>query len=79
MATIGIESLNPSARTSLVPTGEQDDLNLNIRKSSLDIDTFLDKGILKQLRRELNEEIVDNEFDIKVSWFMSKNEEYIFF
>ncbi|GJQ80920.1 hypothetical protein Trydic_g4737 [Trypoxylus dichotomus] len=68
VATIGIDSHNPSARTSLVPNGEQemeDPKSTEKRKSSLDVNSYLDKEILRQLRRELNEEIVDNEFDLK--------------
>lgn len=69
VATIGIDSHNPSARTSLIPNSEQemDDAKAEEkRKSSLDVNSYLDKEILRQLRRELNEEIVDNEFDLKV-------------
>ncbi|KAK9744704.1 hypothetical protein QE152_g7472 [Popillia japonica] len=68
VATIGIDSHNPSARTSLIPNTEQemDDAKAEEkRKSSLDVNSYLDKEILRQLRRELNEEIVDNEFDLK--------------
>ncbi|KRT78273.1 hypothetical protein AMK59_8508, partial [Oryctes borbonicus] len=68
VATIGIDSHNPSARTSLVPNGEQEMENskdAEKRRSSLNVNSYLDKEILKQLRRELNEEIIDNEFDLK--------------
>ncbi|XP_018566349.1 uncharacterized protein LOC108907241 [Anoplophora glabripennis] len=71
MATIGLDSHNPSARPSLIPggslldTGEVPERKKSILKPSvsLDIDSYLDTEILKQLRRELNEEIVDNELN----------------
>lgn len=91
MATVGNESHNPSARSSLVPDiAGDDDSNLSsaelqreysssknrnsskmLRYSkSLDIDSYLNSEILKQLRRELNEEVIDNEFDLKVFIFL---------
>lgn len=33
-------------------------------------DSYLDKGILKQLQRELNEEIVDRELNHKVQYII---------
>lgn len=75
MATIGLDSHNPSARPSLIPgnpllndTADIPERKKSIMKpsKSLDIDSYLDTEILKQLRRELNEEIVDNELDNNV-------------
>lgn len=72
MATIGPDSHNPSARTSLVPATPEEALEVlsTGRKSARpskcwDIDSFLDVEILKQLRRELDEEVIDNEFNQK--------------
>lgn len=74
MATIGLDSHNPSARPSLVPgsllldTADIPERKKSIMKPtvSLDIDSYLDIEILKQLRRELTEEIVDNELNNNV-------------
>lgn len=74
VATIGIDSHNPSARPSLVPESyiaEIEETILRKKNSiaprkSLDIDSYLSADILKQLRRELNEEIVDIELNFKV-------------
>ncbi|KAJ8916127.1 hypothetical protein NQ315_004494 [Exocentrus adspersus] len=71
VATIGLDSHNTSTRPSLVPGSsflndipEPERRKSVIRPSkSLDIDSYLDTEILKQLRRELNEEIVDNELN----------------
>lgn len=74
VATVELDSHDPSARPSLVPTsagGNTDVMELiekvKLPKSrdSLDVNSYLDREILKQLRRELNEEVVDNEFNIK--------------
>ncbi|KAJ8926518.1 hypothetical protein NQ314_021120 [Rhamnusium bicolor] len=72
VATIGIDSYNTSTRPSLVPGSSQDLPEVTEKKKgilrpskSLDIDSYLDTEILKQLRRELNEEIVDNELNYK--------------
>ncbi|XP_030761864.1 uncharacterized protein LOC115886732 [Sitophilus oryzae] len=74
VATIGNDSNNPSARASLVPgqeAGEGPTSASSEHKKkhryhkSLDIDSYLDAEILKHLRRELNEEIVDSELNIK--------------
>ncbi|KAB0793037.1 hypothetical protein PPYR_12657 [Photinus pyralis] len=78
VATIGPESHNPSARPSLVPNDAslaENGITLEVpvitarsttRPSSLDINSFLDHDILKLLRRELDEEVIGNEFNIKV-------------
>ncbi|XP_050503692.1 uncharacterized protein LOC114326279 [Diabrotica virgifera virgifera] len=76
VATIGPDSHNPSARHSLAPEGasSQDVPCEEIKRSktpikfstSLDIKSFLTTEILKQLRRELNETIVDTELDNKM-------------
>ncbi|CAG9769572.1 unnamed protein product [Ceutorhynchus assimilis] len=80
VAAIGTDSANHSARTSLVPNNTSQDaleessknyINKNTNNKlirshkSLEIDSYLDTEILKQLRRELNEEIVDNELNLK--------------
>ncbi|XP_022916455.1 uncharacterized protein [Onthophagus taurus] len=69
IATIGINSHNPSARPSLVSNAEIDELmapkKTELRKTSLDINSYLDVNVLKQLRRELNEEVIENEFNDK--------------
>ncbi|XP_057667786.1 uncharacterized protein LOC130900879 [Diorhabda carinulata] len=75
VATIGPDSHNPSARHSLAPEGvsplemsyeEIKQIKSPLKKStSLEINSFLSKEILKQLRRELNETIVDSELDYK--------------
>ncbi|KAF7282148.1 hypothetical protein GWI33_003114 [Rhynchophorus ferrugineus] len=74
VATIGADSVNPSARASLVPcqaggdnqtsAGNGKRRSLKPRRS-LDVDSYLDAEILKQLRRELNEEMVDSELNPK--------------
>lgn len=73
MATIGPDSHNTSARPSLVAiTSDELQETIDRAKSSAraskcwDVDSFLDVEILKQLRRELNEEVIDNEFNLKV-------------
>ncbi|XP_072380490.1 uncharacterized protein [Diabrotica undecimpunctata] len=76
VATIGPDSHNPSARHSLAPEGasSQDVPCEEVKRSktpvkfstSLDIKSFLSTEILKQLRRELNETIVDTELDNKM-------------
>ncbi|XP_044253371.1 uncharacterized protein LOC123004262 [Tribolium madens] len=72
VATIGPDSHNPSARPSLVPATPEEALEVpNTGKRSArpskcwDVDSFLDVEILKQLGRELNEEVIDNEFNQK--------------
>ncbi|EFA08824.1 hypothetical protein TcasGA2_TC006521 [Tribolium castaneum] len=72
VATIGPDSHNPSARPSLVPATPEETLEVpesgkrSARPSKCwDIDSFLDVEILKQLRRELDEEVIDNEFNQK--------------
>lgn len=40
--------------------------SFNTASANLDFKSFLDSETLRQLRRELNEEIVDNEFNYKV-------------
>lgn len=65
--TLGPDSHNPSARPSLIPTNFKEDEQIKAEsRSSLDINSYLDTEILKLLRRELDEEVVDNEFDHKV-------------
>ncbi|KAJ8953941.1 hypothetical protein NQ318_019184 [Aromia moschata] len=67
------DSHNPSARPSLVPAVSSQDLTeleekrkrLSHSSKSFDSESYLDKEILRQLRRELNEEIVDNELNYK--------------
>ncbi|KAL3273958.1 hypothetical protein HHI36_015381 [Cryptolaemus montrouzieri] len=77
VGTVGQDSYNPSARHSLAP-GSAEDIALReatteqlseIRRSSgvNDMESFLDVDILKLLRRELTDEIYDNEFDWKAS------------
>ncbi|KAJ3644663.1 hypothetical protein Zmor_022375 [Zophobas morio] len=72
VATIGPDSHNTSARPSLVAiTSDELQETIDRAKSSAraskcwDVDSFLDVEILKQLRRELNEEVIDNEFNLK--------------
>lgn len=71
--------INLSARPSLVPdiaSSSEVPTNEVERKKSItmaqptkseEFNSYLDGEILNQLRRELNEEIVDNELDCKVS------------
>ncbi|XP_025831846.1 uncharacterized protein LOC108732558 [Agrilus planipennis] len=73
ISAIGQDSGNPSKRPSVSlndadignANGTTTKNSENVRKSSLDVDSFLDKDVLKHLRRQLNEEIVDCEFDKK--------------
>ncbi|RZC41389.1 uncharacterized protein BDFB_002019, partial [Asbolus verrucosus] len=72
VATIGPDSHNASARPSLVPATSDEFLDaIDKRRNSSrpskdwDFDSYLDVEILKQLRRELNEEVIDNEFNHK--------------
>nr|XP_023027621.1 uncharacterized protein LOC111515637 [Leptinotarsa decemlineata] len=74
VAAIGPESHNPSARHSLAQekghVQENNDIidktNLNIGDSSdVDINSYLDVHMLKQLRRELNENVMDTELNYK--------------
>lgn len=71
MAAFGGDSHDPSARPSLIPptadeTKEQGRTGRKIIKDSWECDSYLDAEILRQLRRELNEEVVENEFNFKV-------------
>ncbi|CAH0563738.1 unnamed protein product [Brassicogethes aeneus] len=69
----GDESRATSARPSLIPGHDHQDETQDLIKEkpplkpskSLDVDSFLTTEILKHLRRELNEEYVDNEFNDK--------------
>ncbi|VEN40941.1 unnamed protein product [Callosobruchus maculatus] len=75
VATVGPESLNTSARPSLVPDTEetetapvttQNKRRANLRSTkSFEVDSYLDVEILKHLRRELTSELVDTELDDK--------------
>nr|CAH7753701.1 unnamed protein product [Callosobruchus chinensis] len=74
VATVGPESLNTSARPSLVPDPEETETPVatqNKRKANLrstksfEVDSYLDVEILKHLRRELTAELVDTELDDK--------------
>ncbi|KAK5641731.1 hypothetical protein RI129_010278 [Pyrocoelia pectoralis] len=75
VATIGPESHNPSARPSLVPNDTplenaptltvQTVPDRSTRNNSFEINSYLDHEILKLLRRELDEEVIENEFNIK--------------
>lgn len=77
VAALGTDSTNHSARTSLIPANISqegaDCPNPSVSNQSakfkthksLDIDSYLDAEILRQLRRELNEEVVDTELDLK--------------
>lgn len=70
----GVESRGTSARPSLVSGMQIEDVIEIVTKvkpalatsKSLDVDSFLDVEILRQLRRELNEEIADTELNDKV-------------
>lgn len=65
---MGPDSHNTSARPSLIPNAFEnlDDEQSKIENSS-NVSSYLDPDILKQLRRELNEEVIDNEFNYKVN------------
>nr|CAI5837116.1 unnamed protein product [Callosobruchus analis] len=74
VATVGPESLNTSARQSLVPDSEETEtpvITQNKRRANLratksfEVDSYLDVEILKHLRRELTAELVDTELDDK--------------
>ncbi|CAG9864030.1 unnamed protein product [Phyllotreta striolata] len=76
VATIGLESVNVSARHSIAPDSggvveaqEQEEIVTVPKKllkssDSLEIDSYLPKDILKQLRRELDYIVVDNELNL---------------
>ena len=76
---MGIESQNTSTRPSLISGGgpcEQDgadsqQLMITVpeghRLSQDREKSFIDEGILKHLQRELNQEVIDAEFNPKVS------------
>ncbi|CAH1154400.1 unnamed protein product [Phaedon cochleariae] len=75
VGTIGPESRNPSARHSMTPEHfsgvenaceEMKKKGVPARMSSAsDVQSYLDADILKLLRRELNERVVDSELDYK--------------
>lgn len=74
VATIGSGSVNQSARASLIPVDKNEEPTTreklaSSRKSrphkSVDVDSYLSAEILKQLRRELNEDMVDSELNLK--------------
>ncbi|CAH2095947.1 unnamed protein product [Euphydryas editha] len=66
IAGIGTDSQNPSSRGSICQTTE-DDIVLPVIKTSVarKTDSFLDDDILKYLHREVDEEAIETEFDIK--------------
>lgn len=80
MATLETDSYDQSARPSLIPPGSGQDPNdfKHVQKSLtsgseakrlqaiLDGNSYLESDILKRLRRELNDEVIDLEFDHKV-------------
>lgn len=63
---MGPDSHNPSARPSLIPINAKEEDIKPESRSSLDINSYLDTEILKLLRRELDEEVLDSEFNHKV-------------
>lgn len=77
VATIGSgSSVNQSARASLIPVDHDEEHSAreklpSSRKlksrphKSVDVDSYLSAEILKQLRRELNEDMVDSELNLK--------------
>ncbi|XP_017785546.1 PREDICTED: uncharacterized protein LOC108568774 isoform X1 [Nicrophorus vespilloides] len=70
VATIGPDSLNTSARHSLVATNPETNADItkiaaSLKFGPLDVDSYLDYDVLKQLRRELTLEIVENEFNLE--------------
>lgn len=83
MSTLGNESRAGSTRPSLVPGGmpfenggdqQQQSLLEGHKSQKLGSTSFLDAQILKQLQRQLDQEVVDSEFDIKVMFhFLCKD------
>lgn len=85
MSTLGNESRAGSNRPSLTPgaaTGDTGDPqptsgegkgNFQLHDSS-----FLDAQVLKQLQRQLDQEVVDSEMDVKVKSKKKKASDYAF-
>ncbi|CAB3227224.1 unnamed protein product [Arctia plantaginis] len=67
IAGIGGDSQNPSSRGSVALAKEDDDIVLPVIKLNVPkkTDSFLDDDILKYLHREVDEEAIETEFDVK--------------
>lgn len=69
IAGIGTDSHNPSSRGSIAPPQEEDDvvvLPVIKPRAFRKTDSFLDDELLKFLHREVDEEAIETEFDVKV-------------
>ncbi|XP_026327419.1 uncharacterized protein LOC113235746 isoform X2 [Hyposmocoma kahamanoa] len=68
IAGIGTDSHNPSSRASIVPSQVDDDvivLPVIKPRAYRKTDSFLDDDLLKFLHREVDEEAIETEFDVK--------------
>ncbi|KAJ0176450.1 hypothetical protein K1T71_007629 [Dendrolimus kikuchii] len=67
IAGIGTDSQNPSSRGSVAALGDDVIIVLPVTKMGITkkTDSFLDDDILKYLHREVDEEAIETEFDIK--------------
>ncbi|KAG6444610.1 hypothetical protein O3G_MSEX003427 [Manduca sexta] len=67
IAGIGTDSQNPSSRGSIAPAADDEVIVLPVVKSGVSkkADSFLDDEILKYLHREVDEEAIETEFDVK--------------
>nr|XP_049694130.1 uncharacterized protein LOC110383732 isoform X2 [Helicoverpa armigera] len=67
IAGIGTDSHNPSSRGSIAPAQEDDVIVLPVIRqiAAKKTDSFLDDDILKYLHREVDEEAIETEFNIK--------------
>ncbi|CAH0585512.1 unnamed protein product [Chrysodeixis includens] len=68
IAGIVTDSQNPSSRGSIAPSHEDDDIPLPVIRPQVvakKTDSFLDDDILKYLHREVDEDAIETEFDIK--------------
>jgi len=74
VATLGSGSVNQSARASLIPVDKNEEPTTREKLASSrklksrphkSVDSYLSAEILKELRRELNEDMVDSELNLK--------------
>lgn len=75
ITTVSVDSKNASRKVSLVPDNSTESkvdtsqkwLGDSSRTGSMDYKSYLDAEILKQLRKELDEDTIVNEFNYKVT------------
>ncbi|XP_049873691.1 uncharacterized protein LOC126372133 isoform X2 [Pectinophora gossypiella] len=67
IAGIGTDSHNPSSRGSIAKAADEDDIILPVIRTATarKTDSFLDDEILKFLHREVDEDAIETEFDVK--------------